>query len=162
MLKRILSLFMVLCMVFTGYVIADFSSLETQAENIYIDYGQVDNIQYGSILQCWNWSFDAIRKNMPLIAQQGFTAVQTSPIQTSKEGTNNYYNTVENTAWVYYQPINFSIEQDSRNALGTKDEFEAMCEEAHKYGVQVIVDTVFNHLANDSKENTINRPISFS
>ncbi|MDO4749024.1 MAG: alpha-amylase family glycosyl hydrolase, partial [Eubacteriales bacterium] len=54
---------------------------------------------------------------------------------------------------------NFNIEQNSWNALGTKSQFEAMCNEAHKYGVKVIVDTVFNHMANDSSENSINPQI---
>jgi glycosidase len=40
--------------------------------------------------------------------------------------------------------------------LGTKAEFKAMCDEAHKYGVKVIVDTVFNHLANGTTGNTLN------
>ena len=44
-------------------------------------YGLADNIQDGQILQCFNWSFDNIKKNMKTIAEQGFTAVQTSPIQ---------------------------------------------------------------------------------
>ena len=124
-----------------------------------VDYGLVDNVQYGQILHCWNWSFDNIRKNIPLIASQGFTAIQTSPIQSSKESTRESWSSVANSAWVYYQPISFNIEQNSWNALGTKNEFEAMCKEAHKYGVKVIVDTVFNHMANDSTENTINPQI---
>ncbi|MDO4748544.1 MAG: alpha-amylase family glycosyl hydrolase, partial [Eubacteriales bacterium] len=53
----------------------------------------------------------------------------------------------------------FSIETNSRSALGTKSEFKAMCDEAEKYGIKVIVDTVFNHLANGNTENTLNSQI---
>lgn len=159
MLKRILSFALVLCVVFSFTVVSDYTSVKTAAETS-IDYGLVDNVQYGQILHCWNWSFDNIKKNLPLIASQGFTAIQTSPIQSSKESTKESWNSVENSAWVYYQPISFNIEQNSWNALGTKSQFEAMCTEAHKYGIKVIVDAVFNHMANDSTENTINPQIS--
>ncbi len=159
MFKRLLSIILSLCLVVSfTIVVADYTSFETQAATT-IDYGLVDNVQYGQILHCWNWSFDNIRKNMPLIASQGFTAIQTSPIQSSKESTRESWSSVNNSAWVYYQPISFNIEQNSWNALGTKTQFEAMCAEAHKYGVKVIVDTVFNHMANDSTENTINPQI---
>ena len=141
-------------------VIADVSVVEANASTTSIDYGLVDNVQYGQILHCWNWSFDNIRKNLPLIASQGFTAVQTSPIQSSKESTRESWSSVQNSAWVYYQPISFNIEQNSWNALGTKSQFEAMCAEAHKYGIKVIVDAVLNHMANDSSENTINPQIT--
>jgi len=118
-------------------------------------YGLCDNIQEGQILQCWGWSFDNIKANLQKIAEQGFTAIQTSPIQSSKESTKEYYSTFYNSSWVYYQPLTFSIETNSYNALGTKSQFVSMCEEAEKYGIKVIVDAVFNHMANDMSENTI-------
>ncbi len=158
MLKRILSLMLTICVLLSCIIAGDYSKLEADAATV--DYGLVDNVQYGQILHCWNWSFDNIRKNMQLIASQGFTAIQTSPIQSSKESTTESWSSVQNSAWVYYQPISFKIEQNSWNALGTKTQFEAMCAEAHKYGVKVIVDTVFNHMANDSTENTINPQIT--
>ena len=120
--------------------------------NIYNLSGEV---QKGQILQCWNWSYNNIKYNMQEIASQGFSAIQTSPIQATKETTREYYNTVWNSSWVVYQPVSFSIETNSFNALGTKSEFEAMCKEADKYGIKVIVDTIFNHTANDMSENTI-------
>ena len=111
----------------------------------------VDNQQDGSILQCFNWSFDAIKQNMPKIAEQGFTAIQTSPIQTAKEGTAG--KTAKGSWWVQYQPADFTIETNANGtgSLGTASQFKAMCDEAHKYGVRVIVDAVLNHMANQSK-----------
>lgn len=158
MLKRFLSCVLTICVLLSCIVTYDIIPSSAQAATI--DYGLVDNVQYGQILHCWNWSFDNIRKNLPLIASQGFTAIQTSPIQASKESTRESWSSVANSAWVFYQPISFSIEQNSRSALGTKSQFESMCEEAHKYGIKVIVDTVFNHMANDSTENTINPQIT--
>ena len=88
--------------------------------------------QYGSILQCFNWSFDAIKSKMAQIAGQGFTAVQTSPIQTAKEGTAG--KTAKGSWWVQYQPADFTIEtnRNGQGALGTASQFKAMCDEAHK------------------------------
>ena len=35
--------------------------------------------------------------------------------------------------------------------LGTKDDLEDLCEKAHKKGINIIIDAVFNHTGNDSK-----------
>ncbi len=119
-------------------------------------YGLAEDIQQGQILQCWNWSYNGIKNNMKKIAEQGFSAVQTSPIQTIKESTVG--KSSEGSWWVYYQPSNFKIDTSSQNALGTKNDFKAMCDEAHKYGVKVIVDAVLNHMANKGK-NTLSDTI---
>ena len=132
-------------------VSAQAASVETGA-----DYGLADNVQDGQILQCWNWSYNGIKANMKKIAEQGFSAIQTSPIQTIKETTQNRQ--MSGSWWVYYQPSNFSIETNSQNACGTKNEFKAMCDEAHKYGIKVIVDAVLNHLANNG-DNTLSPTI---
>ncbi len=108
-------------------------------------------IQDGLTLQCWNWSIANIQANLGLIANMGYTSIQVSPIQTLKEGTVDkpYKNW-----WVVYQPICFEINTSSNNAIGTKDELISLCEEAHKYGIKVIVDVVTNHLANNG-DNTL-------
>lgn len=118
-------------------------------------YGLADDVQDGQILQCWCWSFDNIKAMLPKIAAQGFTAIQTSPIQPIKESTRESWSTFMGQCWVVYQPVAFNIEDNYRNAFGTKAEFKAMCEEAEKYGIKVIVDTVFNHTANDMQGNTV-------
>ncbi len=131
-------------------------SAVTDSETTSADCGLADNVQDGQILQCWNWSYNGIKDNMAKIAEQGFSAIQTSPIQTIKETTQNRQ--MSGSWWVYYQPSNFSIETNGQNACGTKAEFEAMCDEAHKYGIKVIVDAVLNHLANKGN-NTISDTI---
>jgi alpha-amylase len=150
--KRLFSVILALCMVASVfYVSVDHICEEVGAAS----YGLADNVQDGQILQCWNWSFENMKNNMKKIAEQGFTAVQTSPIQGSKESTKEYYSTMQNSWWVYYQPINFNIETNSYNALGTSAEFKAMCDEAEKYGIKVIVDAVLNHTGNNNGNNSI-------
>lgn len=122
-------------------------TVSTTADAASVNY-VVDDQQNGSILQCFNWSFSEIKNNMGKIASQGFTAIQTSPIQTAKETTAG--KTAKGSWWALYQPADFNIETNANGtgALGTATEFRAMCEEAHKYGVRVIVDAVLNHMAN--------------
>lgn len=159
----VLALSMMLsCLVSAGFVaeartvdVSEVSAV-TYSEQTSADYGLADNVQDGQILQCWNWSYNGIKANMAKIAEQGFSAIQTSPIQTIKETTQNRQ--MSGSWWVYYQPSNFSIETNGQNACGTKAEFKAMCDEAHKYGIKVIVDAVLNHLANKG-DNTISDTI---
>ena len=145
-LKRFLSMFLALMMVFSGI-----SFTPSAVRNVYAasasDYGLMDDVQDGVILHAWEWSFNNIKDNMQKIAESGYTAVQTSVIQQAKEGTKGKTNEVW---WVYYQPANFTIDNTGNSALGTKAEFQAMCDEAHKYGIKVIVDVVANHLGNAS------------
>ena len=118
----------------------------TPAENAAAN-GLMPTCQEGVILHAWQWSFNNIKANMAAIAEAGYTSVQTSVIQQSKDATAGATNEVW---WVYYQPANFTIDNTGNSALGTKAEFQAMCAEAHKYGIHVIVDVVSNHLGNET------------
>lgn len=117
---------------------------EEQINKEYSGEELADNVEDGVILHAWNWSFSQIKEELPKIAAAGFTAVQTSPIQPNKDGSD-----VPNTGawWKFYQPTDFTI----GNKLGSEDEFKALCDEAHKYGVKIVVDVVANHLANNTK-----------
>ncbi|MBQ1977961.1 MAG: hypothetical protein II225_04355, partial [Ruminococcus sp.] len=165
-MKKLLSLLLVLCMFLSvvpaGFTVfaAETDTADTAAETEVAEtganpYGLVENVQDGQILQCWLWSYNNISKNLQKIAEQGFSAIQVSPIQPIKESTKESWNTFQNSSWVIYQPVAFNIEDNYRNVQGTEAEFRAMCKEAHKYGIKVIVDTVFNHMANDMSGNTI-------
>ena len=103
------------------------------------------DIQDGVTLHCWNWSFANIEARMADIAAMGYTAIQTSPIQQAKQPTANF---PSNDWWVFYQPASFSIDDSGNSALGTKAEFQSMCETAHQYGIKVIVDVVANNMGN--------------
>ncbi len=101
------------------------------------DYGLADNIQDGTILHCFDWKYTDITAELANIAAAGFTSVQTSPAQRD-DSFGVWY--------MLYQPQSFSV---TTNALGTKEELEELCTEAEKYGINVIVDVVANHMRGD-------------
>ncbi len=170
--RRIASSILAAVMAFTpGVSTYGFSSVTTYADEAVvanvsanatatsIDYGQQDNIQDGVILHCWNWSYNNIKKYIPQIAAAGYTAVQTSPVTQPKD---YYWNDIpyanvgipdglgghDGNWWKSYQPVTASICDNGHTWYGTKAEFKAMCDEAEKYGVKVIVDIVANHMGN--------------
>ena len=123
------------------------------------DYGLAETSQQGVTLHCWNWSYNNIKKYMKYIAAAGYTSIQTSPVQQPKDyywegvaygdvgipdGTGGY----NSNWWKLYQPVTFSICDNGHTWFGTKSEFKAMCAEAEKYNVKVIVDIVANHMGN--------------
>ncbi len=108
-----------------------------ETPNSYEDALPANNVD-GNILHAFCWPFNKIKENLPCIAEAGFKIVQTSPVQTPKSSGSAW--------WAYYQPLGFQIAQKS--PLGTKAELASLCEEADKYGISIIVDAVFNHLAN--------------
>ena len=109
--------------------------LFSMASNIFADnkYGLKDNIQDGVILHCFDWTLADIQEEIPNIAKAGFTAVQTSPVHERVDKGAVWYDV--------YRPYDFKI----GNGLGSADDLKALCAEAHKYGVKVIVDVVANH-----------------
>ncbi|MDD5794257.1 MAG: alpha-amylase family glycosyl hydrolase [Clostridiales bacterium] len=131
------------------------SDTESVEEAQVSNHGLPDSIDDGVILHAWNWSFNNIRKNMKEIAEAGYNTIQTSPAQACRLGETwkkaDLEQTNDKPTWYYlYQPTYFTLGNDY---LGTAEEFKAMCETAHKYGVKIIVDVVANHLANCGSEN---------
>lgn len=107
----------------------------------------VFEIENGTIFHAWCQSFNTIKESIPDIANSGFTAIQTSPINECVVGGNGGMQLNGEGKWYYhYQPTDWTI---GNYQLGTKEEFTAMCEEAHKYGIKVIVDVVPNHTTPD-------------
>lgn len=103
------------------------------------------------ILHAWCWSFNTIKANMKDIAEAGYKYVQTSPAQecvTQTKGDKGGGNQIfGHGRWYYhYQPTDWKI---GNYQLGSRDDFKAMCDEARKYGVQVIVDVLPNHTSID-------------
>ncbi len=92
----------------------------------------------GNIFHAFCWTFKDIKDKLPDLVNAGFKSVQTMPVQTPKSGGSSW--------WAFYQPLSFSIAEESK--LGTKQDFLDMCAEADKLNVSIIVDVVFNHLAN--------------
>lgn len=121
------------------------SSLQSGTGNGLIkDAGPCEKIQDGAILHAWCWSFNTIKNNMKAIADAGYTSVQTSPAGTCQVG-NNGNRSLNNWYW-HYQPTDYKV---GNYQLGSEGDFKAMCDEAKKYGIHIIVDVVANHMAGD-------------
>lgn len=133
------------------------NSNSTKTTKSTADYELVDNMQDASILHCWNWSYKTIEQNLQLIAECGYSAVQTSPATQPKDymydgevgmevgipgigGSGNW--------WKVYQPVTYSVCDNGQTWFGTKEELESLCAKAEEYGIKVIVDIVANHMGN--------------
>lgn len=90
------------------------------------------------IFQAFNWTIRAVIENFRKIVAQGFTVIQLSPLQQHKEKDNP-------TWFLGYQVTNFKI----GNRLGNKEDLKELCDLARKYNIKIIVDCVFNHVANN-------------
>jgi alpha-amylase len=149
MKRKILVLLLAVCLlasvIFTGAVPA---AAETEE---YETYAQ-ETVQGAVILHCFNWSYNSIKDALPEIAAAGYTAVQTSPVQTPKD-YNASWTDSSGQWWKLYQPLGISV-ADGGTWLGTKAELTELCAEAEKYDIKVIVDVVVNHLANDTDGGT--------
>ena len=109
-MRRIAGIFLSLATAVTAYAglgAVDRSPVTTEVSAAAADYGLMDTCQEGVILHAWQWSFNNIKDNMKQIAEAGYTSIQTSVIQQSKEGTKGKTNSVW---WVYYQPAQFCID----------------------------------------------------
>lgn len=112
-------------------------------QSVNVNYGLTENIADGAILHAWCWSFNTIKESMQDIAYAGYSSIQTSPANECLVGADGGMQISGEGKWYYhYQPTDWTI---GNYQLGTKEEFTAMCEEAHKYGIKVIVDVVPNH-----------------
>jgi len=102
-----------------------------------------NSIEHGTILHAFCWSFNTIKEKLPEIKKAGYTAVQTSPIQTCLVGNNGSKN-LKNW-YFHYQPIN----EIGNYQLGSEDEFKSLCATAKQYGIKIIVDAVLNHMTSN-------------
>jgi alpha-amylase len=96
------------------------------------------------ILSLFNCKLQDIKDVLPLVKEQGFDAVQISPLQRTKDEYSDKW-------WMLYQPINFEI----GNKLGSKEDLMELCDAARRNGLIIIADTVFNHLASENNEGSL-------
>ena len=94
------------------------------------------------IIQMLQWDLKSIIKHLPIISQQGFNMVQTSPLQGIKEDDNYKY-------WALYQPLGMRIINSKQ--IGTKTDLITLCKEADKYNIKICVDVVLRHVASDNE-----------
>ncbi len=107
------------------------------------EYGLRENVEDGTILHCFSWSFATIEESLEDIAMAGYSAIQTSPINACYDGGNAGPDLYGEGRWYYhYQPTDWKI---GNYQLGTRDEFISLCEKAEEYGIKVIVDVAPNH-----------------
>lgn len=135
------------CMLLTMFGASAGAATAPKQEVSAKSYNLAPTIREGAILHAWCWSFNTIKENLELIAESGYTAIQTSPINEVKVGDNGGMQLYGRGKWYYqYQPTNYTI---GNYQLGTLEEFKSMCEEAHKLGLKIIVDAVVNHCSSD-------------
>ena len=91
------------------------------------------------IFQAWMFTLNEIP--VEEVAKQGFTAIQTSPLQPIKE---KIHENLDN-AWAIYQPIDYTIGND----LGTLEDLRNLANRCHTNGLKLIVDIVMHHIANE-------------
>lgn len=85
----------------------------------------------------FQWGLGSIIPMIPTVKEQGFDAIQISPIQGTTYGTE---------WWRLYQPINLKI---GNTQIGTKEQLKKLCAVANQYGIKIIVDVVLRHVAGD-------------
>ncbi|MCR5652606.1 MAG: hypothetical protein K6F88_02285 [Ruminococcus sp.] len=84
----VLSVIMALALVWGTFACMAFSAGAEERISPLNEQGLVEDIEGGNILHCWCWNFNTIKANIPKIADAGFSAVQTSPINEVLKGHN--------------------------------------------------------------------------
>ncbi len=92
------------------------------------------HIPDGVILHCFCWKLRDIIDELPAIAEAGFTAIQTSPMQRAVRAGDVWYDV--------YRPYDYRFID---NAMGTRADMQELCQKAADLGIKVIVDIVANH-----------------
>ena len=88
------------------------------------------------VLHLFDWRLEDIKKEIPKICEQGFDAVQISPLQPLKEEDNNLW-------WMSYQPIDLTI----GNKFGNSEDLKQLCDVASEFDIKIIADVICNHVA---------------
>lgn len=87
------------------------------------------------VLHLFCWNLKDIIGELPKIQEQGFEAIQISPIQPLKENYSEW--------WMCYQTTSFNV----GNKYGSKEDLINLTNEANKYNIKIIADVVCNHTA---------------
>ena len=86
----------------------------------------------------FQWGLGSIIPMIPTVKEQGFDAIQISPVQGTKDSGMEW--------WKLYQPTNFKI---GNTQIGTREQLKELCAVANQYGIKIIVDVVLRHVAGD-------------
>jgi alpha-amylase len=92
------------------------------------------------IANLWEWNWKSIaRECTSVLGPAGYGAVQVAPPENS---INNPNSTTKHPWWEVYQPVDYSL----NSRFGNEADFQAMVATCREAGVDVIVDTVINHM----------------
>lgn len=95
------------------------------------------DIQQGNILHCFNWPINEVKNALPDIAEAGFGSVQLSPLQRPDIKVGSPWHDL-------YRPYDLAFKESA--GMGSEADLKALCQEAAKYGIKIIVDVVANHV----------------
>lgn len=145
MTKRLLSLVLCIMMMATLVIVPATTASAATADNV-TGYNLPADVHDGNILHAFNWKLKEVTQYAAEIAAAGYTAVQVSPIQCTKDTTND--GAYSNDWWCFYQPTDLAI----GNELGDEDDLKEMCATLETYGIKVICDVVANHVQNSTNK----------
>ena len=143
--KRIISLIICVLMM-ASLVIVPATTVSAATTDNVTGYNLPSDVHDGNILHAFNWKLKEVTQYAQEIAEAGYTAVQVSPIQCTKDTTND--GAYSNDWWCFYQPTDLAI----GNELGNEADLIEMCDTLDDYGIKVIVDIVANHVQNSTNK----------
>lgn len=108
-----------------------------------------------AILHAHDESYSKVKGYVCELAKQGYSHVQIAPAQRSNGDTAGGAAVNGNEWWRRYQPVDFQVVQ----GRGSLQDLRGLTQEAHRCGMKVIADVVFNHMASDPQfANTLTYP----
>jgi alpha-amylase len=112
----------------------------------------------GTMMQYFHWynsndggHWRQLEKSLPDLAQAGFTALWLPPVYKGSNGINE----VGYSTYDLFDLGEFDQKGSVRTKYGTKAELEAAIKAAHNLGIQVYLDTVFNHKNGGDQEELV-------
>lgn len=101
-----------------------------------------------AIFHAFDENYVNVSKYVCDLKAQGYSHIQISPAQKSNPSSQ---------WWGRYQPVEYGV-IDGR---GTKEDLKKLIEKAHRCGIKVIADVVFNHMANMDQYRDLNKFAEF-
>ena len=99
------------------------------------------------IYQAFDMRFQDVKAKLPELQKLGYTYIQVSPPQKSNPSSE---------WWARYQPIDHRVLE---SPLGNEKDLKELIDSAHTQKLKIIVDVVFNHMANyDDYSKTLKYP----
>lgn len=101
-------------------------------------YYQPVDVKKLKIIHLFQWKINDIIPELKTIKEQGFDAIQISPIQGTKDSGIEW--------WKLYQPTNLKIGNEQ---IGSKKDLINLIQESRKFNLKIIIDIVLRHVAGD-------------